>query len=176
MYRQTVKLSLVACLILTSACGSSGGGGDDFVGAGRASITASPSSIDTADRTLVVIKLSQIAETGIGLKIRFATALEYVPDSASITANNQSSALNPLFNESPDGEDQYMAFFLSAAQFGPKAEGEIRLELVGREELDSGKIEIDADVDDPAVPNLDEFDPANPNFTSEADASIDIKA
>jgi hypothetical protein len=46
--------------------------------------------------------------------------------------------------------------------------------LEGRDSVERGSIDVDADVDDPAEDNAIEFDLENPEFISESSASIEV--
>lgn len=184
-----LPLSIILLCSLTavlSGCGGGGGGGggsSDFVGAAQVSINATPSEIDSGDRTLVETEVSKVHEDGIALKIRFPESLRYVPDSAFLYINKKEIDLTPTVNQvSAEERTVYLVFYLKQSLFakpGQKYEGEggtVRLQLEGIKALEEGKIEVDADVDDPKENNATEFDINAPEFVAEDEAFIAVAA
>jgi hypothetical protein len=53
-------------------------------------------------------------------------------------------------------------------------QGTLTFQLVGRQEVEEGLVEVDPDVDDPAIDNSVEFDLANPEFVAEDEAPISV--
>ena len=51
---------------------------------------------------------------------------------------------------------------------------ELTLELTGNSRLKDGSVEVDADVNDPGIPDDQEFDVNQPQFEAESDASIEV--
>lgn len=184
MNKFSLSLLLLTCATLSSltACGSGGGGGDDdFVGAANVSIEARPSHIDSGDRTKVMIGINEVHQNGIALKVRFPDGLRYVTESASLNAADRNIIVEPTVNaSSKEGGDVYLVFYLSQSLFrlaGEEYRGEagtLSLQLEGRSTVKDGKIQVDADVDDPAEDNSVEFDINNPEFAAEDQSTINV--
>lgn len=176
-----MRFLLLACLI---GCGG-GSSNSSFGGGGAAlvAITTNPSKIDVQDRTMVKITLKEVNRNGIAVKVRFSNKLEYAPNTSFLRVSGEDKKLEPDFNLR-DGNRRYLVFFLKRSFFGevPQSDdittvsedGELRFELTGKERLQNSKIEVDVDVDDPTIPNKDEFSADNPGFQSEAEASISV--
>lgn len=159
-------------VIILASCGGGGGGSDDtFIGAAQIISKTSPKTIDTGDRSRLTVEMSEIHADGIVVKIRYPEGLDYVSGSAQIEIDGVNNDLEPDFESNANGNN-YLIFLLSQASFGLKNTGLLSLELVGLDEIISGKIEVDADVrsDDFS------FDPQNPDFTSEGSASIKVNS
>jgi len=175
-------LLCTALLSLATACGGGGGGGgEDFVGAATVSIRLQPSTIDSGDRTQVTIDIGDVHENGIALKVRFPDGLRYVPSSAALEVNDEESKLTPSVNAlAEDDSSIYLVFYLSQSLFrrgGAEYQGEmgsLKLQLEGRTVVRDGKVEVDADVDDPQESNETEFTLSNPEFAAEDEASIRV--
>jgi hypothetical protein len=181
-----LSLSLVSVLTFTLAgCGGGGGGGGegDFVGAARVSISSSPRQIDSGDRTLVSVRLSDVHENGIAVKIRYPSGLRYVPSSSFLLIGERELDVSPTVNATDDKEDlTYLVFYLSQSQFRRSSQryngeqGVLTVQLEGRDTVAEGEIEVDPDVDDPAEDNANEFDLTSPEFVSEASSTITVIA
>jgi len=172
-----ISLSSLVC-----ACGGGGGGGDSaFVGAATVNISAQPSVIDSGDRTLLSINIGDVHENGIALKIRYPSGLRYVPASAVLLVHEGEEDVTPTVNAiSEDDDATYLVFYLSQSLFRSSGEeyngeqGTLKLQLEGREAVQNGRVEIDADVDDPQESNSSEFDLSNPEFAAESEAFIRV--
>lgn len=162
-------------LALLSSCGGGGGGGDDFVGAGLVTVRSSPSTIDTGDRMLVTAEVSDLHENGILLKFRYPAGLDYVLDSAELLpqGTDNPSDIGPAVNAQQDGET-FLVFFLQRSQFGSEERGTVSFQLEGIDRVQSGEIEVDADVNDPLVDDSAEFDPESPEFGAEDATSVSV--
>jgi hypothetical protein len=174
------------CLVvLLFLVGCGGGGSVSFGGGGAAlvSITANPKKIDIQDRTMVRIKLKEVNRNGIAVKIRFSNKLEYAPNTTFLRVLGEDKKFEPDFNVR-DGNVRYLVYFIERSNFGDlpeeddlettSEEGELRLELTGRERIQNSTIEVDVDVDDPLIPNDQEFSVEEPGFQAEAEASISV--
>ena len=107
--------------------------------------------------------------------MRFPDALEYVPDSASLSNRTQRErdSIDPDVNVKNAGV-VYLVFFLDIAQLDENGDGDIQLQLVGRTRVLDGQVAVDADVDDPLIDNEVEFDPEGPEFQVEASRNISV--
>jgi hypothetical protein len=183
-------LRYLPCLLLASTvaltgCGGGGGGSGDpaFVGAANVTLKTTPSTIDSGDRTLVQAEVSEVIENGISLKFRYPESLRYVPKSGVLVFNNKEVDLTPTVNKVSEEEGLvYLVFYLKQSLFtkpGQKYQGEggeVQIQLEGIKALDDGKIEIDADVDDPAENNSTEFSIEEPEFVAADEAYIRVRS
>lgn len=174
MKKNIASLLILSLSFLTASCGGGGGGGSDFVGAATVNISASPTRIDTADRTEITVNISEINENGIALKIRSPEGLQYVPDSAILIEQGSSIDVSPTVNTSANGK-RYLVFYITRDILGKDAQGTLSLFLVGRTETESGKVEVDADVDDPLIGNDVEFDVNSPAFAAADEVSVEVQ-
>lgn len=172
---QFCALTLFSSLSLVGCGGGGGGGGssDEFVGAADTQIEASPSEIDTGDRTQVTIEVSQVHENGIVLKVRYPKGLSYVPGSALLVVDDENLDIGPQKNVTKDN-NTYLVFFLTAGQFGEQGEGKVVFQLTGNAAVSDGVIEVDADVNDPLVNDDNEFSPSKPEFGAESSTDIAV--
>lgn len=170
-----LSLALAISAPLLSSCGGGGGGGggDDFIGAAEVSLEVSPHRIDTGDRTELKIEISRIHQNGIALKIRFPKGLDYVPSSSFLNVGEDDEDVSPTVNQEKESEI-YLVYYISKDQLGKNETGTLFLELEGTDSVDDGTIEVDPDVDDPAIDNAVEFNISEPQFGAEQEASIQV--
>lgn len=184
--RTTQLTALLAALFsATALLGCGGGGGDgesDFSGASTTSLNLTPSEIDSGDRALIEMSVGDVHENGIALKLRYPEGLVYVPSSAKIIVDDKETALTPLINQvTPDKESVYLVFYLRQKSFkrpGEDYNGEpatIQLQLAGKSAVRDGLVEVDTDVDDPAIVDAQEFNIASPEFLADDQASISVQ-
>ena len=164
---------LIACFALIG-CGGGSGGGDTFSGAALVAISSTPSQIDAGDRTKVTIDISQVHPDGIALKLRFPDGLRYVPNSSVVIVGGNKSDSGPAVNISKDGY-VFLVYYFTKARFGEKSSGELQIELEGVTGISDGDIEVDADVDDPLIPNSAEFSVDNPEFQTQDASQIRVR-
>ena len=175
----------VALSLMTVGCGTGGGGGggDNFIGAAEINLTASPNSIDTKDRTQVKVRIAKVIDTGILLKIRFPSKLTYAVNTSMIQlqSEDQGRPSEPSFSGS-NNDYSYLVYFMPRSAFGdlPQTSEDtsepatLTFELIGNGRISDGKIEADADVNDPTIDDSVEFDVTAPAFEAETDASIEV--
>ena len=170
------SLGIIALLVSMVACGGGGGSGGsgDYVGSAEVAIDAVPHEVDTGDRIRVTINVRDVIPGGILLKLRYPTALHYVKDSANLVVSGGSVAFPPTsYAVTSDSTTAYLIFAIAPSQLGKGNEGDLVLELSAASTLNKAKIEVDPDVDDPNIPNTQEFNVADPQFT--ADDSVTVK-
>jgi len=167
----------VVCLLILSlgACGGSSGGGDDFAGAGRVSVSASPKEIDIGDRQKVTVDISDTNDDGVILKMRYPSGLSYVQDSSFLEVDERELDIGPQVN-ADDGNEVYLVYFFPKSLFDENGDGVLTFLLEGNDEVTRGKIEVDIDVDDPLIDDSNEFDTSNPEFQSEDEVDIKVEA
>lgn len=158
----------------TLACGGGGGGGGGENNPAEAKVKVSPNRIDTGDRMRPTIDISNAREAAFAVKIRIPVGLEYVLKTASVKTGDNTAAKSPTDNEATT-EFVYLVFYFTTADFIERDRLELSFELVGKVAVEDGKIEVDVDLDDPAVKNSSEFDPEAPLFTAQADAGIKVE-
>jgi hypothetical protein len=76
-------------------------------------------------------------------------------------------------NEQKDNT-RYLVFFLDQDLFGDDGRGTLTFQLKGSDKLTEGRIEVDADVNDPLVNDNNEFSVSNPEFGAEDDVTVDV--
>jgi hypothetical protein len=185
-----MRSSLLTTVLLASfatSCllGCGGGGGDDsgdFSGAANVTMSLKPSTLDSGDRTLVRVEVSEVHENGIALKFRYPEGLVYVPNSATITVDEKETPIKPRVNAvTSDEESVYLVFFLPQKLFrraGQDYSGEsgtVELQLVGKSAIRQGLVEVDADVDDPGIADSLEFNISKPEFLAEDQQNISVQ-
>jgi len=169
-------MAVTALAASLAGCGGGGGGGGDYIGAALVSLEASPRQIDPGDRTQLTIRIAEVDENGIALKIKFPVELKYVSSSTTLeTSDRDEPIIVPVTNSVNSDPDRYLVYYFKRSRFGEDNQGTLRLQLEAVDELSSGKIQIDADVDDPKVSNTTEFQVSSPEFGAEDEVSIEIK-
>lgn len=172
--------------LLAYASGCGGGGGSDgnsFGGAAQISLSNSPNTIDTADRTQVTVNIKNVIETGIVLKIRYPVELAYSVNTARLKLDSEDvyTAVTPAFTGT-NGRYKYIVFLFPRSVFGsysatdqtPSETANLSLQLEGKERLKNGVIQADADVKDPTITDSNQFDIAEPKFEASTEASIAV--
>lgn len=172
--RFIIRLTTIGAILTTLGCGGGGGGGGAS-GAAFVRVNANPRVIDSGDRTNITVEVSDIHESGILLKIRFPSKLAYVPSSAVIDSGDEDEFDATPMNYATSGNNSYLVFFLTKDDFGSREEGNIIIELVGNESIADGKIEVDADVNDEAIPDASEFNVEAPEFAAEDEIAIFVE-
>ena len=177
--------SLIPLLLALTSCGGGGGGsGDSFVGAASINMSLSPNTIDTNDRARVSIRIENVIDTGILLKVRYSPKISFAAGTAELKLDTEDLATKVVPSVMAETSDyKYLVFFLGRNQFGDvPADGETLLstpatltfEITGDKKLTDGKIEADADVNDPAIPDATEFNINKPGLEPTTDASINV--
>lgn len=177
LYRRPYGIIKICTGILLAlsllSCG--GGGGDgDFIGAALVTLQASPARIDTADRMLVRADVSEVNDNGIALKFKFPVGLSYVPSSSSLLSAEQSYDITPTVNV-VENNFRYLVYFIDQALFDKNNKGTVEFFLEGITRVIDGKLEVDADVDNPLISNDSEFDQKNPGFAAEASVDVNVE-
>ena len=168
----SVRLLSVVFVLTLCACGGGGGGGGESSAIPAAlSLDTSPSAINTGDYVAVTVDISEVNERGILLKLRYPSGLTYVRDSAELTTDEGAAAFPPGTTAVADTY-KYLVFFISQATVAQGAEARLTLFLAGTAAVESGAIEVDADIDDPLVPNEQEFKVSNPEFSAEDSSAV----
>ena len=171
------RYTLAALALTGSACGGGGGGGSDtFVGAAIVNIDSVPRETDPGKRVQVTARINEVHPDGIFLKLRYPDGFSYATGTASFSAQDSDRKLTPQFNQTDEVEGTtYLVFNLTRALFTEENEGTLVLELNSDSEVRSGKIELDADVNDPTIADLQEFSVENPEFNEQDEITITVK-
>lgn len=186
MKRILPNLALLASVtVALHGCGGGGGdgGSDSFSGAASVSIRVTPSDIDTGDRTEVELSVGDVSDVGIALKVRYPSGLRYVASSATLTVDNVEKKINPGANvTSQEAKISYLVFYLPQKSFRSPGEtyngepGTITFQLSAKSQVQDGLVEVDADIDDPAKPNTEEFKITSPEFLADDQAPISVRS
>ena len=169
-------LLFLVSLLMLAGCGGGGGDGSDFIGAAQARIEVNPQTIDTGDHIRVTVRISSVHQDGIALKIRFPSGLAYVPSTAFLTVDQHEIDESPEVDVTSETDSKsYLVFYFTQAIFGEGETGELEIELEGVSEIADGRVEVDADVDDPLISNDTEFDIEAPEFLAEDEAKIEVR-
>lgn len=171
-YRFVAAIFLFVLPFFMAGCGG-GGGGSSFVGAAIITIDATPSRIDVGDRTQITIRISDVHPDGIALKIRFPSDLNYVANTSILNVDDDEIDTGPTVNETVNSVT-YLVYYFPQRLFGNDNLGTLQLELVANDSVESDRIEVDADVDDPDQSNQTEFDPENPRFEDDDSTRIEV--
>jgi hypothetical protein len=170
------RCTLAALALTGSACGGGGGGSDAFVGAAIVNIDAVPRETDPGKRVQVTARINEVHPDGIFLKLRYPDGFSYATGTASFSAQDSERKIPPQFNQTDEVEGTtYLVFNLSRTLFTEENEGTLVLELNSESEARSGKIELDADVNDPTIADLQEFSVENPEFNEQDEVTITVK-
>ncbi len=70
---------------------------------------------------------------------------------------------------------RYLVFFLTRDAFAESRTGTLTFRLRAKDVLDSGRVELDVDLDDPSISNDEEFSVSNPQFESEEHIGIRVR-
>lgn len=165
------KYALIVVILFSLACGG-GGGGDSFVGSANVTLEVTPTTVDTGDRLRVKVIIRDAETNNIILKVEYPAEFSYVFSSSTLKIGDDVDDIVPDFDEKDD-DVGYLVYFLDVESLADKS-GELTLELEGTDFLSKGKISVDADVDDPLIPNSDEFSFDEPEFLSEDDVEVKI--
>lgn len=179
---KAIKLCYLAIPVLMAlpGCGMGGGGGGGGATDGNpasVSLNVSPGRIDSGDRTRVSIVIRDFIpeqNDGVIVKIRFPSGLSYVARSAISYRNDDKNGVPVTANLWPADEANYLVIFWQIPSETAKARREISLLLEGSYEVENGVIEVDLDREDSLIPNDQEFDVENPQFTPLAAAGIEV--
>jgi hypothetical protein len=169
---------LLALLVTTAiGCGGGGGGGgSSFVGGALVNIDASPRETDPGKRVQVTVRINEAHPDGVYLKIRFPDGFAYAVQTAHFKRNETDRAIDPAFNAVASKEGSvYLVFNLPRSNFGEDNEGEVVFELNSESGVQSGKIEVDADVNDPTITDQAEFSVDDPEFDVQDDVEIKVR-
>jgi len=168
----------IACVVASFVIAACGGDGDSPFRSGTAyvSVEADPENIDVGDKTFVRVRIDDIKEEKFFLKVRFPPGLKYLERTSYIEIDGRDESRNPdkNFVGAEDGRN-YIVYFLSKEELGDERDTTISFDLVGRGRVSSGKIEVDADLDDPSINNNEEVTAESPLFGAEAEAFIQVR-
>ncbi len=160
-------------------CGGSGGGSSTEKSPGSVGIDASPRTVDTGDRIAVTVFLEEIHPNGVILKIRMPEQFQLATGSTTLTIGNDIyDEISPMESgkgrNSEDANLRYLTYSLPGSLFTNQNRGTLVFIARADAALGKGRIEVDIDTNDQAVPDRQEFSLTSPHFTSMD--SIDVSA
>lgn len=169
-------LVCLGLLLVLSSCGGGGGGGsDDQVYPATIAIDTDPGTIDSGDITFTHIDIYDVAPGGVVLKIKFPIALTYQTGSSIVEVDGVRYDTSPDFHES-NTTDTYLVYIYRREDFGDSNYARLTIQLKGRDATTdaTGKIQVDADFNDPLVSTADKFSITDPQFDADDEVSITI--
>lgn len=169
---------LVGC---TASC-SGGGSQGDPIGPARASITVSPTVIDTGDRTNVTVRIFEFQTAAVAIKIQFPSALRYVSESSAYAVGLPDLVDTGPDEEASSGDATTLVYYFSLdsliEQYGADEIDEdnitLLLQLEGLTDIQDGVVGVDIDIDNPDIPNDEEFDSTAPRFDAQAEDDVRV--
>lgn len=168
---------LASVSLVLSSCGGGGGGGGGDEGnedlAANVSLSVSPTTLDTGDRTTVEILIENFNEDGAAIKVRFPIGARYIIGTSELVFDDRTTDVAPTSNVSDDEEFSYLVYYFRKSTIGDERVT-LRLKLLGVGVVEDGLVEVDADLDDPQIDNQSEFDVAAPNFAAQSSDGIVI--
>jgi hypothetical protein len=167
----TLTLSLAS---LVTACGGGGGGGGGEQQPAQLSLSVSPTEIDTGDRITAEVEIDSITSGSIALKVRIPTGLRYVAASSKLRIGEGFINYEPT-TVAAASDYRYIVYYLGVATLEPEDHGTLKFVLSGASGVEDGEVEVDADVDDPAVANSKEFNVSDPKFDPQDAVSISVR-
>ena len=161
------------------SCGGSGGGSNDERSPGSVGIDASPQTVDTGDRIAVTIFLENIHPDGVILKVRIPEQFGLAIGSTRLTiGEDKYNEVTPLESgkgrNSDDSNLRYIVYSLPSTLFSSENRGSLIFLARADAAIKNGRIEIDLDTNDNAIPDRNEFSLTSPHFT--ALDSIEVSA
>ena len=175
----TKLLSLLAVVslifVFQVACGTGGGSGG-LSGGGPAGINVriEPNVLDTGDRSTVTLNIGDFRDTNIAIKFRSALGLTYVTNTAFFIIDGELVDTFPTTVVSDSSAFNYLVFYISRTTFGDRGEGVLTFELEASADIENGLVEVDIDLDDPAVNNSTEFQVTTPEFNAQDTAFVRV--
>ena len=166
----------IVLLSILVSCGGGGGGSDPSSPSTQpayVNLEVNPTSIDTGNRFIVFAYVQEINPDGIFLKIRTPISVLYISNSGTLEVNGQVSEIHPDFYQS-DGTYNYLVYKLDSSMVPSGYEGKVTVQYEADAAVSSGLIAIDADFNDPKIPDALEFDVKNPEFTPLKSVSVTV--
>ena len=138
------------------------------------SLQVSPKDLDTGDRLTVEIEIDSIANGSAAVKARMPVGLQYVAKSAKLQIGDGFIKFEPT-TTAADAQYRYLVFYVGTSTLAPEDHGTITFILSAAAPVDEGEVEVDADVDDPAISNSKEFKIADPKFDPQDGVTIRVR-
>lgn len=174
----------VPVALALSSCGMGGGGGGngsdgDQVEPAELNLVVTPPEIDSGDRMLLKITMSEIHKDGLLLKVQFPTAMHYVTGTSFLTVDGDEIDIDPAARVTTGvAEDQksYVVYDLSHDTFGNERSAQMTLKLEGDSEVKEGAtVAVDADFNDPGLRFDQKFNALAPQFDPQDRVKIKIR-
>lgn len=168
-------LGILLFVPLLVGCGGGGGGSDRIPFAAFVNLQVSPENIDTGNRMLVRVDIQEVHPDGVIIKVRYPRGLDYFRGTSLLRAGGKVIDVDPTVNSRSrvtDEELDYLVFFFPRSLFDLNGLGTLLFELSAISAVETGLIEIDADINNRQVDDDNEFDLKNPDFSP--DDTVDI--
>jgi hypothetical protein len=178
-YSLFLRLIVALALLGVVGCGGSGNGSSTEKSPGSVGLDAAPRQVDTGDRIAVTVFLEDIHPNGVLLKLRMPEQFQLATGSTVLTIGDDTyDELAPMESgkgrNSDDANLRYLVYSLPSLLFANHHRGTLVLTIRADAALKKGRIEVDIDTNDTAIPDRQEFSLTAPNFTSMD--SIEISA
>ena len=174
------RLVLGLVLVAVVSCGGSGGGSDAEKSPGSVGLDASPRMVDTGDRLAVTVFLEDIHPDGVILKVRMPEQFQLVTGSTTITLGDDVyNSVTPMESgkgrNSEDANLRYQVYSLPSSIFATQKRGTLVFLARAEAALKKGRIEVDIDTNDKALPDRQEFSLTEPYFTTMDSIEVSAK-
>ncbi len=171
------------CLLLVvslASCGLGGGGGGSEpeinIKGAEVSIDADPRTIGIGDRINVSVKISEVDQNGVIVKIRYDKNLRLVAESAYLTINgDETVAADPFEDSVGTDELRYAGYYFSRDSFDDDRSGELSFQLRAQTGPAEGDLEVDSDIRNPDKDPDDQFSARRSFFSAEDSISFEIE-
>lgn len=173
-------LVIALALISIMGCGGSGGGTVTEKSPGSVGIDAAPRQVDTGDRIAVTVFLEDIHPDGIILKIRMPEQFQLATGSTQLTlGEDMYDNITPMESgkgrNSDDANLRYLVYSLPSLLFANHHRGTFIFTIRADSALKKGRVEVDIDTNDKAIPDRQEFSLTTPHFTSMDSIEVSAK-
>jgi len=170
------SLSILFTFISLFAVGCGGSGNDGFFGAAFVDVEAAPRLIDIGDATFVTVRVEDVDDDSIFLKVRFPVGLAYLKGSSQLRVKGEEIPREPdlIFTQAQESKN-YIIYFLSRSEFQDRDESIVSFDLVGESRISKGDIEVDADIDNENIDNGSEISFSDPKFQTEDNVEIQVR-
>lgn len=152
---------------ILAGCDIAGGGGSDPYEPASVSVDVSPYAIDSGDNTTVTVDYWKNTDDDFVIKVRYPVNIKYVLDSSTLEVKGKVLDAGPdvAFQ---DEESGYLAYFIDRSKAPRASQGKLTFVMQGLTDLQTGgKVEVDVDLDDPDVPDKEEFSSTEIKFTAQ---------
>jgi hypothetical protein len=166
----------IAVGLTIASCGGGGGGGDAGDNyPGYTEFHVERDSLDSGDLTDVSLTVHEINPDGVFVKLHYPASLKYQNGSAMVYSGDAVEwVATAPFDSASNGNNKYLVFRVSRPPENQTNRVAIGLTMRAVSGDPSAYIEVDLDNNDPTLPDDQEFDDANPQFSSDDRWNISI--